>query len=477
MTTLLALLAGPLYAGKQSVRGCAALLVHRLNLLGLRLEAWVGRRFPGKRKLRVLASACWHFPIYSQTFVYRELSELAQGDFDLRFAYSGLCSRNQLADEFSCLWRRKRRLILSEFTCARDLEYYRRRMPQRVEDLTRLIADAAGLPPDEILANEHFRQAFSFARMAECWQPDYIHTYFFYERTLFALVASYLLGIPRGVSCYADHMLQDYPLKLVPLQLRTCAVVVATSARIRQELETLAGRPLPKVVVKPNAIDIRQFARERQSAGRRDTWQIVCVSRIHPKKGLTYLIDAVLRLRQQGAPAVLRILGEPDSHDPESLAYHRALAQRIAEDRIATTVLLEGRKTSREVRECLEAADLFVAPFVELPNGDKDGIPTALLEAMAAGCPIVCTDAGSITEVVSDGLEGIIVPQADAGALAQSMLRLLQDETLRDRMSRAARDRARRDFDIGLCETLFHQRVHAAIAAADISATREIPAS
>jgi glycosyltransferase involved in cell wall biosynthesis len=381
--------------------------------------------------------------------------------------YSEIASRRELAGECSALWRLKRRLILSDATSARDLEHYRRRMPERVNALVQLISDASGLTAEEVLAHPHVRHAFSFARMAECWRADYIHTYFFYERTLFALVASHLLGIPRGVSCYADHMLNDYALKLVPLHLRSCDVIVATSARIKRELESLAGRPLSKSIVKPNAIDTREFAAsERSRMDPSRACRLVSVSRIHPKKGLTYLIDATRLLRERGLVITLLIAGDPDESDPASQACHEALKQRIATNRLEAIVRLEGWKTGQEVRRSLADADIFVAPYVELPNADKDGIPTALLEAMAAGCAVVTTDAGSILEVIDDGIEGLIVPQSDAAALADAIARLIQEDGLRSRISRAAADRVRRQFDISRCESGLQERVRAAIAAA-----------
>jgi colanic acid/amylovoran biosynthesis glycosyltransferase len=101
-------------------------------------------------------------------------------------------------------------------------------------------------------------------------------------------------------------------------------------------------------------------------------------------------------------------------------------------------------------------------PFVELANGDKDGIPTALLEAMAAGCAIVSTDAGSILEAVDHDVEALVVPQRDGTALANAIEALTKDVGLRARLSRAAMLRVRREFDIDECEKLFHQRVYAA---------------
>ena len=392
----------------------------------------------------------------------------------MRFLFTELDSRDQLTNDCSMLWRLKRRLILTGGTSQADMEYYRRRMPERVDELAHLVADAAGLTAEQVFVHDHFRHAFSFARMAECWRADYIHTYFFYERTLFALVASYLLNIPRGVSCYADHMMNDYALKLIPLQMRSCDVVVATSARIKGELESLANHPLPQVVVKPNAIDIKQFPANERPAATGQECQIVTVSRVHPKKGLTYLMEAADLLRARGVNTVVRILGEPDHDDAASVAYYTALKESIVERNLQSVVILEGRKSSEEVRRYLFDSGIFAAPFVELPNGDKDGIPTALLEAMAAGCAVVSTDAGSMLEVINHDVEGLIVPQRDPAALADAIERLVKDAGLRARLAGAAKERVRAEFDIHKCEARFHQRVRGATGAATPKAARRM---
>ncbi len=96
--------------------------------------------------------------------------------------------------------------------------------------------------------------------MVEAYRPEYLHSYFFYDRSLMALVAGYLLDIPRGVSCYADHLLKDYELKVVPLHLELCGIVIATSERIKQELLEIAPQTDPnRILVKPNGIDTECF--------------------------------------------------------------------------------------------------------------------------------------------------------------------------------------------------------------------------
>ena len=443
-------------------------LIHWMSLTRLRIECKRNAGSALKNKKRVWATACWHFPIYSQTFVYRELRALMDAGFEVRFAYSGLAPRRELPDDSLPVWRIRRRLPLFDATAHRDLSHYRRLMPQRIQELVEKIADASGLTAEEVYAHRHFRYAFTFTRMAQAWGADYIHTYFFYEQALYGLVAATLLDLPRGVSCYADHMLHDYEMKMIGLHMRTCDVVVATSARIKNELEDLAASTLSAVIVKPNGIDASRYAgRTLKPSGPRRIVKLVAVNRIHPKKGLRFLIEAAAQLRHAGLQFVVEVLGEPEAHDPATEDHFEELKQLTAANGLQDVVLFRGRKTAAAVRAHLAEADIFVAPFIELENGDKDGIPTALLEAMAAGCAAVVTGAGSILEVVTDGVDGLVVAQRDPRMLAEAIARLAGDDRLRHRLSRAGMERVRQNFDISRCETAFHGRLREAIERRD----------
>lgn len=445
------------------VRNTVARILHAYLLRRLRSDRPAAGSPP---KPRILATACWHFPIYSQTFVYREVLALVHKGFEVRFLYAGKNPRTQLPDDLLPLWDLKRRILYADATSADDFKHYKARMPDRVAQVVRTICETSGMSEDELVDHPHFRHAFSFTRFAEAWQPDYIHTYFFYEAAVFGFVASSLLGVPRGVSCYADHMVDDYDLKLVTTHMESCDVVVATSARIKRELEELVGRSLPTAIVKPNGIDSTRFAAtDRAPSGPMRVFRGVAVNRIHAKKGMTYLVEAMKLLHDRGVPFVMEILGEYDAHDPQGPAYFEQLKKFVFDNKLESSVLFLGRQTAPQVRQRLSDGDIFVAPFVELANGDKDGIPTALLEAMAAGCAIVATDAGSITEVFDNGVEGLMVPQCDAVALADAIGLLVADDALRTRLARAAVERVKREFDVSHCEAIFHERVMAAIEA------------
>jgi glycosyltransferase involved in cell wall biosynthesis len=339
-------------------------------------------------------------------------------------------------------------------------------MPETVARLTELVSEVSGIDTDALLEHSHFRRSFAFTRLVEAWAPDYLHSYFFYERSLMALVAAYLLGIPRGVTCYADHVLDDYELKVVPLHMKLCDVVIATSERVRRELLQIAPDTDPvRILLKPNAIATSLFpVSDHPGPPPGAPFRIVCASRIEPKKGLLVAVNAMAILRDRGVSVLLHLLGEAD-RTASSRNYERALRRRIAELGLGGCVRLEGRQDLEGVRSFLASAHLFIAPCVELDNGDKDGIPTALLEAMAAGLTAVVTDAGSILEVVEDGKDGVVVPQHDPKALADAIEGVLHDPERRRRLGTQAADKLRRNFDVESREKVFHERIRQILTA------------
>jgi glycosyltransferase involved in cell wall biosynthesis len=362
-------------------------------------------------------------------------------------------------------------MFLSEHVYDADYEHYRGRMPERVDTMTRMLCDASGLPADRLRKHIHFRQGFSFARVVEAFRPSYLHSYFFYEGTLFTFMASHLLGIPRGVSCYADHTLSDYDLKVVPLHLRDCDLIVATSHRIKRELVGLAPSMNPdRVVVKPNAINTNQFPlTSHLEPPPGEPHRLVCVSRYDPKKGLIFLVRALALLRQRGCNVEVHHVGGVDHDQKSSTEYARHLECEIRDLQLDDYVHLEGHRPESEVNAMLGRAHLFVAPFIEMPSGDKDGIPTTLLEAMSAGLPVVATDAGSITEVIDADRDGIIVRQRDPTALADAIAALLGDAPRRAQLARCAAEKVRAQFDVTVCEHVFHDALEALLSGRVVS--------
>jgi len=152
-------------------------------------------------------------------------------------------------------------------------------------------------------------------------------------------------------------------------------------------------------------------------------------------------------------------VGAPDGATPGALDYARSFEERRRALGVDDMFVMHGFLPQERIGPLFAQADAFIAPYVELASGDKDGIPTSLLEAMAAGLPAVCSDAGSILEVVDDGVEALVVPSGDPDGLANAVLRLGNEPGLAHRLGRAARGRFVRQFDAAVTEPLLHARI------------------
>jgi glycosyltransferase involved in cell wall biosynthesis len=419
---------------------------------------------PRTRRTAVVA-ACYDFPIYSHSFVYQEMLSLRDMGLDLRLFCWRRADPSHLHAAFADLWDHLRVLESTWALHHRDYRHYQERMPERVAALMERLSVSLGQPVERLENDYEVLMAFTFTRAVEDAGADYLHTYFFYEETFFALVASYLLDVPRGVSCYADHMLADSRFKDFALHFEQLEIAVATSRRIAGELRALAGEAhAHKIVVKPNGVDGRRFAVHERRAHLTDPVELLSVSRIEPKKGLIQLCDVVRRLADAGRRVRIHVVGAPDAATSGGPEYARAFEERRRALGVEDAFVMHGFLPQERLAPLLALADAFIAPYVELGNGDKDGIPTSLLEAMAAGLPSVCTDAGSMREVVDDGVEALVVPAGDSERMARAVLRLCDEPGLAHRLGVAARARFAREFDARVTEPLLHARLERTLA-------------
>src|SRR5512133_751633 len=148
----------------------------------------------------------------------------------------------------------------------------------------------------------------------------------------------------------------------------------------------------------------------------RDVPVVACIAGLRDYKGQRHLVDACALLRDRGVPFLCLLVGD----GPE-----RA--------RLGDEVLLLGARAQEEVQRLLATADVAVHPSVRTPSGMMDGIPVALMEAMATGCPVVSTRVSGIPELVEDERTGLLVEPRDAAQLADAIQRLLADPALRRR--------------------------------------------
>jgi glycosyltransferase involved in cell wall biosynthesis len=186
--------------------------------------------------------------------------------------------------------------------------------------------------------------------------------------------------------------------------------------------------------------------------------EIVAVGRLVEKKGFADLIEACSLLRDRGVEVRCRIFGlgeqEPDL---------RAAVERLG---LGNRVRLPGPRPQGDLIKAVGRAAVFAAPCVVGGDGNRDGLPTVLLEAMALGTPCVSTDVTGIPEVLRDGETGLMVPQRDPAALADAIERLLADPELRVRLAGRARRLVEAEFDVRRNAALLRETFEAAHAVA-----------
>jgi glycosyltransferase involved in cell wall biosynthesis len=154
------------------------------------------------------------------------------------------------------------------------------------------------------------------------------------------------------------------------------------------------------------------------------------------------LFEALAALARQGRSVTLSVIG--DGVDRPEL---EAMVKRLG---LSAAVRFLGAQPHQQVAAAFRETDVFVQASVVLDNGDRDGVPNSLLEAMACGLAVVASDVAGIPEVVAPGC-GVLVPPGDARALASSLALLAGDPALRVRLGQAARDHVVARFDRAAC--------------------------
>ncbi len=215
--------------------------------------------------------------------------------------------------------------------------------------------------------------------------------------------------------------------------------VTACSEDLRSRAVRLGADPARSEVV-PYGVDVTRF-RPNGDARRRmrsrhalapDAAVVLAAGRFAHKKGFEYLIDALAALAPRW-PALRLVLA--GSGDLDARLKERAAARGVAD-----RVIWPGAVPQSEVADWLAAADVAVAPSIRDDAGNVDGLPNVVLEALASGTPVVATPAGGITTVAVHRRTALVVPERDAGALAEAVGELLRQPALGAALGRAARD-------------------------------------
>jgi glycosyltransferase involved in cell wall biosynthesis/aminoglycoside phosphotransferase (APT) family kinase protein len=283
-----------------------------------------------------------------------------------------------------------------------------------------------------------FPKSVYFAEQVERLGIKHVHAHFATHPALAALIVSELAGLSFSFTAHAHDIFVHKAM--LAQKVRKASFVAAISEYNRRLLLELARDVSPdRVSIVRCGIQVEQYA-ERESERTSGPPVALCVASLQPYKGLRHLIRASALVASQVPGFRCRIIGEGSQrHELQAL---------IVELGVAETVELMGGRPQHEVIQLLKGADLFVLPSVVAPSGQMEGIPVALMEAMASELPVIATAISGIPELVQDQHSGMLVEPEDDEALAQAIVRLCKDPALRRRFGHAGRGKVASDYQL-----------------------------
>jgi glycosyltransferase involved in cell wall biosynthesis len=308
---------------------------------------------------------------------------------------------------------------------------------------------------------ECFAEALHLARrlrqMRSAGQPlDHLHAHFAHDPTLIALLTHKLTGISYSFTAHARDLFQIPQPALTERIAAASAVITCCAANLDYLNQSAAAADRAKIRLIHHGVDLRGFQPGTKNQEPRtenleadDGSQfsvldsaplILSVGRLVEKKGFPDLLLALAQIKQLGRRFRCAIYGEGP--------LYAELAAMIERLDLHDEVMLPGAVAQRDLIPVFQRADIFaLAPFIT-EDGDRDGVPNVLVEAMACGLPVVSTAVSGIPELVVHDRNGLLVTPHDPAALADALVALLDDETRRAQLGAEARRTVIDHFDL-----------------------------
>ncbi|WP_314193762.1 glycosyltransferase [uncultured Arthrobacter sp.] len=308
-------------------------------------------------------------------------------------------------------------------------------------------AEAAGLAPAvsrvfvelATMDTNDALQAINLAVALQNRKIRHLHVHFASIPTTVARLASAITGIPYSFTAHAV----DIFVGAVDDDLRTKFAQAHHAVTISEYNLRFLRRRFPDVTARlhlvRNGLELERFPyRDPRPIG--GTVRVAAVGRLVEKKGFQHLLPAAAELVSQGFPLDMRIAGTGVLADQ--------LQCTVGQLGLDRHVRLLGPQTQDQVHELLDSCDVFVAPCVVAADGNADGMPTVLLEAMAAGVPCISTAVTGIPEAVRNGQTGILTQPGQPHLLAQAIRRMSSPAIDRIALARNARALIEKEYDV-----------------------------
>lgn len=271
---------------------------------------------------------------------------------------------------------------------------------------------------------------------------QHIHAHFLSSPATVALIASRISGVPYTVTIHAFDIFATTPYERnasIPLKCEKAAACIVISKFNLDYMRKTWPRMGGKFELIYNGIDVDMFTNKAEHVTDPNVVNVLSNGRLVYTKGHTFLLEAVAKLRKQKRNVKLQIVGggplESELHE---------LANQLE---ITEHVTFTGKMFQEEIIQQYRASDMFVLACAISPDGDMDGLPVVLVEALAMRIPTISTRVSGVPEIVQDGVTGLCVPPHDSEALASAMAYMIDHPDEANRMATAGRQVVAKQFD------------------------------
>jgi len=286
-----------------------------------------------------------------------------------------------------------------------------------------------------------FPKVVYFARQMVDSRISHIHAHFASHPAAAAFLIHRLTGIPYSFTAHGSDLHRDQ--QMLREKIEEAEFVVTISSYNRDfKLRVCGDHIRNKLVLNHCGVDptVFQFIPKDGNELPATPFSILCIGSLHEVKGQTYLIEACRQMRERGIPLTCHLVGDgPDRNN---------LVTQTKQAGLTGSVYFHGQKSQTELAPILRLAHVVVAPSVLSQDGRREGIPVALMEAMASGIPVVASRISGIPELVENGRTGLLTPPKDAGALADALTHLYHHPALRLQLRNEARRKILSDFNL-----------------------------
>ena len=375
------------------------------------------------------------FPLLSEMAIVNEISELIDNDHEIKIIALERSKDPFFHREISS------KKILSKTHFFRDLDI-RRFSSKRMfrfclfffELISKNILAFFLRPGGKIRPN--LRIAYSCAFIYDC---DIIHAHFANDSATLAMELSKILKKPFTFTVHAYDIFKKNNVedKLLPEKIDSAKKVISISEYNKRYLMEKFNFPADKFVVIHAAIKPERF---RKIKRRKSDNHILTVSRLVEKKGLLILVEALSILKNKGIAFHSTIVGEGPLED--------AIHSSIKNLKLSKNITFLKSVSDEKLDKILSSTSLFVLPCVKAMDGDMDGIPMVIMEAMASSLPIVSTKISGIPELVEDGKTGYLVHANNPCEISKAISKILGNSQLRDNMGEKGREMVILDFNV-----------------------------